>query len=107
MILLRDAVWNLVTGAFLLVVLVYAYWLHSVFKGGAIRRAYTYMLIALAVMCISFLGKVPLNLEGVSDPLAVYGVIYTNFGVLAGAIFLLLSVRELAMVWRTLRGPGS
>ena len=100
MILLRDAVWNLVTGAFLLAVLGYAYWLHSAFRGGAIRRAYGYMLAALAVMCASFLGKVPLNLYGVSDPLAYYGITYTNFGVLIGAIFLMLSLRDLAKIWR-------
>ncbi|MDE1858192.1 MAG: hypothetical protein KGI26_03885 [Thaumarchaeota archaeon] len=104
MILFRDAVWNLVTGVFLLGVLLYAYRLHAAFKGGAIRRAYTYMLVALAVMCASFLGKVPLNLYGTVDPLASYGITYTNFGVLVGAVFLLLSVRELAKFWRS---PGA
>ena len=104
MILFRDAVWNLVTGAFLLTVTVYAYLLHSAFKGGAVRRAYTFMLVALAVMCASFLGKVPLDLYGVADPLASYGVTYTNFGVLVGAVFLLLSTMELSKVWRS---PGA
>ncbi|MDG6986003.1 MAG: hypothetical protein JRM73_04570 [Nitrososphaerota archaeon] len=101
MILYKDAFWNLVTGSVLLVVLVYAYWLHNAFKGGAIRRAYTYMLVALGVMCFSFLGKVPLDIAGITDPLAPYGVAYTNFGVLLGSIFLVLSVRELAKLWAT------
>ena len=99
MILYKDAFWNLVTGTFLLVVLGYAYWLHTAFRGGAIRRAYTYMLVAFGVMCSSFLGKVPLDLAGIADPFAPYGVTYMNFGVLFGSVFLLLSVRELAKIW--------
>ena len=104
MILYKDVIWNLVTAAFLFAVLLYAYRLHAGFKGGAIRRAYTYMLVALAVMCASFLVKVLFNMYGSVDPLSSYGVTYDNFGVLVGAVFLLLSVRELARVWRS---PGA
>ena len=102
MILLRDAFWNLLTGVSLLLVLMYAYVLHTAFKGGAIRRAYSYLLVALVVMCASFLAKVPLDLLGIEDPLAAYGVTYANFGVLIGAVLLLISMRELARVWRNI-----